>query len=335
MSGQPDHRTIPSRPAWWPSGWWPGGRNAAQRTQASERLRSPQPLVRTRLPSGRGAMEQPNVTGDGDAALTPRFWLRWSLHRHRDRPLRRPVDVDPLQRPAPRLRLPLGRAAGSAWSRRLPSGGSSSLIAGPFGGVAWYLIRRYTKGESSEIDDVDLERRRPASFRRSLGTSVISEIVIGMGASIGREAAPKLMGGGPGSVLATWAGLTPAAAPAARRLRRRRRPCRRLQRAARRSAVHRRDPRAEPLPPDRSCPRWPARRSRPLTAWLYLPDHATYIDIPASSSRMRSSSGRCWSALSSACSPPATSASSAGSPTTGRRADSICSPRWSRSGSSG
>ena len=32
------------------------------------------------------------------------------------------------------------------------------------------------------------------SWPRSLGTSVLSEIVIGLGASLGREAAPKLMG---------------------------------------------------------------------------------------------------------------------------------------------
>src|SRR5690349_21630564 len=43
--------------------------------RASERLRQPQPLLRRRVPSGRGAMEQPNVTGDEDVPLTPRFWV--------------------------------------------------------------------------------------------------------------------------------------------------------------------------------------------------------------------------------------------------------------------
>jgi chloride channel protein, CIC family len=38
---------------------------------------------------------------------------------------------------------------------------------------------------------------------------VISEIVIGMGALIGRENASKLMGGAAASVLASWARLTP------------------------------------------------------------------------------------------------------------------------------
>src|ERR1700759_2674184 len=41
----------------------------------SERLRIPQPLIRTRLPSGRGATEQPNVTSDGDTVLSPLFWM--------------------------------------------------------------------------------------------------------------------------------------------------------------------------------------------------------------------------------------------------------------------
>ena len=44
---------------------------------------------------------------------------------------------------------------------------------------------------------------------------MISEIVIGMGASIGRENAPKLMGGAAASVLAAWAAACP---PAQRRL---------------------------------------------------------------------------------------------------------------------
>ena len=40
-----------------------------------QRMRVPSPLIKERLPSGRGATEQPNATGDGDAALTPVFWV--------------------------------------------------------------------------------------------------------------------------------------------------------------------------------------------------------------------------------------------------------------------
>src|ERR1700742_165639 len=46
----------------------------ASRDRPSDRLRQPQPLLRHRLPSGRGAMEQPNVTGDDDVPLTARVW---------------------------------------------------------------------------------------------------------------------------------------------------------------------------------------------------------------------------------------------------------------------
>ena len=46
-----------------------------KRSRESERLRVPQPIVKRRVPSGRGAMEQPNVTHDGDARLTPQFWI--------------------------------------------------------------------------------------------------------------------------------------------------------------------------------------------------------------------------------------------------------------------
>src|SRR5579875_4142867 len=40
-----------------------------------ERVRTPAPVIGRRLPSGRGATEQPNNTDEGDAPLTPRFWL--------------------------------------------------------------------------------------------------------------------------------------------------------------------------------------------------------------------------------------------------------------------
>ena len=44
---------------------------------ASERVRRPQPLLKQRMPSGRGAMEQPNITSGGADVLTPRFWVWW------------------------------------------------------------------------------------------------------------------------------------------------------------------------------------------------------------------------------------------------------------------
>ena len=186
---------------------WSARKRSPDSPRPSERLRMPQPLIRTRLPSGRGATEQPNVTSDGDTALTPVFWMvlvatgiaaglfgdllmfvLFSVEH-----LAFGFNAGPLQdgvRHASDLRrliiLPLG---------------------GLIGGVSWYLLRRYTDGKS-EIDDSIWNGDGKLSFGRSFGTSLISEFVIGMGASLGREAAPKLMGGVSASVLATWAQLS-------------------------------------------------------------------------------------------------------------------------------
>ena len=156
------------------------------------------------MPSGRGAMEQPNITSGGTGVLTPRFWamlvltglaagllgalmmlilfnVQYAAFGYHSGSLQQGVE-----------QAPAARRVGSL------------LIAGVSGGVAWFVLRRYTKGEPSEIDEALWNGDGRLSFRRCLGTSVISEVVIGMGASIGREAAPKLLGGASGSVLAGW-----------------------------------------------------------------------------------------------------------------------------------
>jgi H+/Cl- antiporter ClcA len=84
------------------------------------------------------------------------------------------------------------------------------VVAGAVGGLAWFVVRRATRGERSDIDDAVWNGTGELSFRRSMGTSLVSEVVVGMGASIGREAAPKLMGGAAASVLAGWFRLSPA-----------------------------------------------------------------------------------------------------------------------------
>src|ERR1700728_2925782 len=173
------------------------------------RVRVPPPLIDRRLPSGRGATEQPNATGDGDAALTGRFWLMVVLTGiaaglFGDLMMLVLFSVQHLAfgYHTGTLEAAVSRASDT---RRL----ACLLAAGAFGGVSWFLLRRYTEGEKSDIDDVVWEGGTSLSFRRSLGTSVISEVVIGMGASIGRENAPKLMGGAAASVLASWARLSP------------------------------------------------------------------------------------------------------------------------------
>ena len=173
-----------------------------------ERLRQPRPLLRRRIGSKRAAMDQPNVTGDGDVPLTVRFWamivltgigaglfgamLMWLL-----------VTV---------AGLAYGPGSGedfqAAVERADPVGRVVPLlVAGVVGGVGWFLLRRYVRG-STDVDDSIWTRDGRLGFRRSAGTSVLSEIVVGLGASLGREAAPRLMGGVCGSLLASWTGLS-------------------------------------------------------------------------------------------------------------------------------
>jgi CIC family chloride channel protein len=236
-------------------------------------------LISRRVPSGRGATEQPNVTGDGEAALTLVFWVMVVLTG-----IAAGLFGDLMMLILFSLQhLAFSYNTGSLESaighvsdlRRLVV----LLIGGAFGGVAWYLLRRWTPGEKSELDDVVWANGASLSFRRSLGTSVISEVVIGMGASIGRENAPKLMGGAAASVLAQWARLTPAQ--------------RRLLMAcgggAGLAAVYNVPLggalfTAEVMMGSLSVPvvlpalacSWIAT----ATGWLYLPGHATYLNVP-------------------------------------------------------
>jgi chloride channel protein, CIC family len=155
-------------------------------------------------------MEQPNVTGDGDAALTPIFWLMVALTG---------IATGLLGDLLMLILFTTQHLAFSYHTGELQSAVErvsderrvlSLLIAGVFGGIAWYLLRRYMRSSKSEIDEALWSGDGNLSVRRSFLTSVISEIVIGLGASMGREAGPKLMGGASGSILARWSRLSPA-----------------------------------------------------------------------------------------------------------------------------
>ena len=155
-------------------------------------------------------MEQPNATDDGDAALSPRFWVALGL-----------TGVSTGLIGAALMALlfwiestAFGYSGGDFQSGVEAASGArrvtSLLLAGVFGGTTWFLLRRFTPGSRSEMDDVLWSRSGDLSLRRSLGTGVISEIVIGMGVSLGREAAPKTMGGVAGGLLGRWFGLSRA-----------------------------------------------------------------------------------------------------------------------------
>jgi chloride channel protein, CIC family len=155
-------------------------------------------------------MEQPNVTHDGDARLTPKFWLAVVLTG-----IATGLFADLLMWSlAVAERLAFHYHSGSYQDAVAAVSGlrrvMSLLTASVIGAVSWFLIRRHLKHEKSDIDESLWNGDGELSIRRSLLTSLVSEVVIGMGASLGREAAPKLMGGASGSIISRWFSLTPA-----------------------------------------------------------------------------------------------------------------------------
>ena len=246
----------------------------------SERLRRPQPLFKRRMPSGRGAMEQPNITSGGAGVLTPRFWLMVVLTGVAAGLLGALMmlilfNVQYAAFGYHAGSLEHGVAQASA-ARRV----GSLLIAGAFGGVAWFLLRRYLKGKPSEIDEALWNGDGRLSFPRSLGS--LGDLRGGhrhgrVDRTGGRtQAARRRVGQRPVRV----GGPVGGAAPAGRGVRRRRRARRRLQRPARRRPVHRRNPHREHHPARHAAGHRCARAIATATAWIYLPNRAVYPGIP-------------------------------------------------------
>jgi CIC family chloride channel protein len=259
-----------------PAGGVPASAPREVERSSLERVRAPAPLVRRRLPSGRGATEQPNNTDEGTAPLTGRFRLALLLTGIGTGLIGAFMMVVLFGFE----HLAFGSGPGDFQSHVERASAAhrvaSLAIAGAFAGPAWYLLRRFTKGERSEVDEAIWAGDGTLSARRSLLSGVISEIVIGMGASIARESAPKLMGGVSGSVTAGWFKLSTdqrrllVACGAGRRTRRR------LQRAARGRPVHRRGSRRE---------NQPARS--PSRCGLQLHRHGRRLGLPAAARDLR------------------------------------------------
>ncbi len=224
-------------------------------------------------------MEQPNLTSYGPAALTPMFWLLIVLTGvaaglFGDLMMLILFNVQ---------HLAFGYHTGSLQDAALRTVRSRRVIVlvvgGVVGAIGWYLIRRFMKNEKTDFDDAIWSGGGELGFKRSLATSSLAELVIGMGASIGREAAPKLMGGVSGSVLGKWAKLTPA------------------QRSllvacgggAGFAAVYNVPLGAALFTAEVLCgsialpiilPALVCAIISTATAWIYLPDRATYLNIP-------------------------------------------------------
>lgn len=174
-----------------------------------ERVRVPRPLIAHRIGSGRGATEQPNAGSDAPDVLSVRFWLfvvatgvATGLFGAGTMFLLHSTQHLAFSYRAGEFQAAVERAS---WSRRVVV----LAIAGVIGGVGFYVVRRRTAGEVSEVHGTLWEGRSDLSFKRSLPTGILSEIVVGMGASLGREQAPQLLGAASASVLGRWAGLSP------------------------------------------------------------------------------------------------------------------------------
>jgi CIC family chloride channel protein len=183
----------------------PGGPG---RLRAGPRQRLPHPVIDHRIPTGRGATEQPNAGDDWPTTLSLRFWLllvatgiatglfaalmMFVLHS--------------VQHLAFNYRHGYFQTAvmRASWPRRFVV----LTTAGAFAGVAWYLLRRWTPGEKSDVHGTLWEGGSRLSLRRSLPSGLFSEVVVGMGASLGREQAPQLMGAVSGSMLGRWGALS-------------------------------------------------------------------------------------------------------------------------------
>jgi len=171
-------------------------------------MRQPAPRIASRLPSGRGATEQPNAVHDV-VTLNLRSWVALvvvgvATGLLGDLMMFVLFSVGHLTYGHPTTSFQYAVTQASD-VRRV----AALAVAGAVGGVAWYVWRRVTSAERSDVDDAIWRGSGELSFRRCLGTGLISEVVIGMGASIGRENGPRLMGGATASTLAGWFGLTP------------------------------------------------------------------------------------------------------------------------------
>jgi len=183
--------------------------SARRRHRPSERRREPAPLVRSRIGSGRGSTDQPNVTSDGDIPLSARFWAAVVL-----------TGVLAGVAGIALTRL-LQLVSGFAYGPGAASGELAAVVArldlaqrvvpliaaGVVAGVGWMLLRRYVRGRT-DVDDAVWTGDGLLGTRRSLGTAVLSQVFIGLGASLGREAGPRLMGAAAGSAIATRWGLS-------------------------------------------------------------------------------------------------------------------------------
>jgi len=83
------------------------------------------------------------------------------------------------------------------------------VAAGLLAGVAALLLKHEPGGHAGELAQALWFRSGDLPFGKSLFRACLSIVLVGMGASLGREAAPKQTGAAIASLLAQWRGLPP------------------------------------------------------------------------------------------------------------------------------
>lgn len=153
---------------------------------------------------------QPNVAPDITAGLGWRFWLLI--------PLTGTVTglaaglLMKLLRATQHLAWPayegnfLAAVEAASWGHRLAVLTAAGLIAA----AARWLLRQATGGHGGELAAAIWFHAGRLPFFRTLLRAVVSIVVVGMGASLGREAAPKQVGAAFASLFARWISLAPA-----------------------------------------------------------------------------------------------------------------------------
>ena len=93
----------------------------------------------------------------------------------------------------------------ATWERRI----GVLMATGAVVVLICWLLRQPTGGNGPELAAAIWFKSGRLPFWRTSARAVVSIIIVGMGASLGREAAPKQIGAAFGSLLAGWAGLPP------------------------------------------------------------------------------------------------------------------------------
>lgn len=81
-------------------------------------------------------------------------------------------------------------------------------LGGAVAGIGWWVLRQKAGGTGGEPTAAVWTKRPDLSWWRTVASSTLSEVVIGLGGSLGREAAPQHVGAAAGSTFGRRLGLT-------------------------------------------------------------------------------------------------------------------------------